>query len=247
MTFLQKLTEIYGEREARSIIRLYLSYGGELTDEVEQRLLRCEPVQYVIGKAHFYGREFGVARGVLIPRGETEELVDQVIKALGRNFAGTIIDVGTGSGAIAVTLALELPLARVTALDICPSALEIARSNAAKFSASVDFIEADVLQIEALRYDVVVSNPPYVRESERAMMARNVLDYEPDGALFVSDADPLLFYRTIAQKSVGQLFFEINEQFGRQTAEMLESLDYHQIEVIKDIHNRDRICRARRK
>lgn len=247
MEFEEKLAQIYGSREAQSIVRLYRSYRGELTNSAKERLLASEPAQYVIGEAHFYGREFDVASGVLIPRGETEELVRKVITTLGRNFSGTIVDVGTGSGAIAVTLAIELPKAKITAMDICPNALKIARKNAAKFSAFVDFIECDVLQITDLKYDVVVSNPPYVTNSERAAMASNVVDYEPSKALFVDDADPLLFYRTIAQKATNCLFFEINERFGIEIIEMLKNLEYKDITVEKDIHNRDRICTARRK
>lgn len=245
--FQAKLAQIYGEREARAIVDLYRSSCGELTDDVCRRLLACEPVQYVIGDAHFYGRQFDVTPSVLIPRGETEELVRKVIVALGRDFDGSIIDVGTGSGAIAVTLALELPKAKVTAIDICECALGVARRNAEKLRAEVEFVCQDVLNAPYFTHDVVVSNPPYVTNSERDVMASNVLDFEPHKALFVDDEDPLLFYREIARRAQGLLFFEINAQFGDQTAEMLNKLGYTDVKVERDIHDRDRICTARRK
>ncbi len=247
--FRKKLAEIYcSEHEADAIIARYTEDCGELTREAMQKLLDCQPIQYITGKGYFYGRDFSVNRSTLIPRGETEELVQLLIRTLGTGFNGSIIDIGTGSGAIAVTLALELPLADVSAIDISEGALEVARQNASELGAKVNFEQCDVLSCGELNYDVVVSNPPYVTMSEKAFMHRNVLEFEPHTALFVEDSDPLLFYRTIAKKSKCRyLFFEINEQFGVQTAEMLFELGYSNIEIIKDIHDRNRICRAERK
>jgi release factor glutamine methyltransferase len=168
--------------------------------QVEARLQQWEPVQYVLGHTEFYGLTFRVDPRVLIPRPETEELVDWIVKSeAGR--PSEVLDLGTGSGCIAVALAVHLPLARVTASDISPAALEVARMNAALNKADTSFELLDILNGEgalAKKYDIMVSNPPYVRESERVMMRRNVLDYEPPTALFVRDDDPLVYYRSLA-------------------------------------------------
>ncbi len=245
--FLEPLSALYGEREARSILRLYSEEKGELSEVDFKRLMDSEPIQYIIGTGHFYGREFNVNSFTLIPRGETEELVQRVIRSLGDDFGGTILDVGTGSGAIAVTLAAELKNAKVSAIDFSKGAIEVAESNAAKFGAEVDFSVQDLFDAGNFEHDVVVSNPPYVTQSEKKLMHSNVLEFEPDTALFVEDCDPLVFYREIARRTKNLLFFEINEMFGAQMKEMLESEGFEQIEVIKDIHDRDRICTAKRK
>ncbi len=246
--FTARLAVLYGEREALSIITLLREYDIELSAEVQNRLLNSEPVQYITKEAHFWGREYRVTPDVLIPRGETEELVQLVIKTLGRGFSGAICDIGTGSGVIAISLALELPHATITALDINPRALAIAQQNSNTHSAVVNFMELDIFSIQKLDYDVIVSNPPYVRECEKAQMHSNVVEWEPSGALFVSDGDPLLYYRYIAQCArVGsELFFEINEYLGRDMEEMLAQEGCTQTQVIKDIHSRERLCRSKK-
>ncbi len=244
--FIAKLAEIYGEREACSIIKLYKEEIGELSVVDMERLLSCEPVQYVIGRAHFYGREFYVNPSTLIPRGETEELVHLVISDLNSNFSGTIVDIGTGSGIIATTLSLELPHAKVSALDISEKAIETAMASARELNAEVNFLVQDIFTAQALEYDIVVSNPPYIRESEKAQMHNNVLDYEPHTALFVPDNDPLIFYREIARKTPNVLYFEINEALGIEIEKMLKQEGFSEIIIINDLHNRPRICRAKR-
>lgn len=247
MTFLEKLSQIYDPREAGAIVSYYVSECGEFTHDVEDRLLNGEPVQYIIGYTEFYGRRFYVDPSVLIPRGETEELVRLVVNDLGRDFSGTIIDIGTGSGVVAISLAVELPRAQITALDISEQALNIAAKNAKINNVKLDLICQNILNVDSLRYDVVVSNPPYITRAERQFMHRNVLDFEPELALFVEDDDPLVFYRNIAQKSMcNKIYFEINEQFGVRTVELLETCGFIHAKVIKDIHDRDRICTAQK-
>lgn len=247
MTFLEKLSQIYDPREAGAIVSYYMSECGELTHDVEDRLLNGEPVQYIIGYTEFYGRRFYVDPSVLIPRGETEELVRLVVNDLGRDFSGTIIDIGSGSGAIAVSLALELPRAQITALDISEQVLNITAKNAKINNVKLDLICQNILNAGSLKYDVVVTNPPYITKAERQFMHRNVLGFEPELALFVEDDDPLIFYRNIAQKSMcNKIYLEINEQFGVQTVELLETCGFIHAKVIKDIHDRDRICTAQK-
>lgn len=247
MTFLDKLSQIYDPREAAAIVSYYRAECGELTRDVEDRLLNGEPVQYIIGYTEFYGRRFYVDSSVLIPRGETEELVRLVVNDLGRNFSGTIIDIGTGTGAIGISLALELPHSKLTALDISGDALKIAAKNIKINKSKVDLICQNILSVDSFKYDVVVSNPPYITRAERQLMHRNVLDFEPELALFVENDDPLVFYRNIARKSIcNKIYLEINEQFGVQTAELLETCGFSHAKVIKDIHDRDRICTAQK-
>ncbi|WP_077155427.1 peptide chain release factor N(5)-glutamine methyltransferase [Bacteroides bouchesdurhonensis] len=217
------------------------------------RLQKNEPIQYIRGIAEFYGRQFRVAPGVLVPRPETSELVDLIIKE--NPEAKSILDIGTGSGCISISLSKELPDAMVTAWDISEEALEIARWNNERLSGRVIFEKQDVLSdsgSETQRYDVIVSNPPYVTEKEKADMDPNVLEWEPDLALFVPDDDPLLFYRHIvvlAQKLLnqgGKLYFEINQAYGAEMVRLLEMNHYHNIRVIKDLFENDRIVTANR-
>ncbi len=219
-------------------------------DDIAARLMRHEPVQYVLGRADFCGRTFAVAPGVLIPRPETEDLCDMIID---RTAAGsTVLDIGTGSGCIAVTLALGIAGAHVSAWDISDTALDMARLNAAVLGAQVDFALCDALSppADSALWDVVVSNPPYICDRERAAMAPNVTDYEPHTALFVPDSDPLLFYRAIARyaaaalKPSGKLYFEINAAYGTATADMLRSLGYGHVEVAEDRFGKVRIVTA---
>lgn len=217
---------------------------ADLSDDVA-RLARWEPLQYVVGRAPFYGREFAVSPVVLIPRPETEELVDRILKHASR--PATILDVGTGSGAIAITLALELPQARVSAWDISPEALQVARSNAQRLGATVDFRQRDaLLEPPQTPIDLLVSNPPYVCRSERAAMRPNVTDYEPSSALYVPDSDPLLFYRALAGYPASEAWVEINERFGGEVAGLFRQAGFAHVELLADLHDKPRFVHALR-
>lgn len=220
-------------------------------EDILQRLSRFEPLQYIEGRTLFLGREFGVAPGVLIPRPETEELVELMLKEIPAD--ARILDVGTGSGCIAISLAKELPDTLVMAWDVSPEALSVARVNARKLQADVCFVECDVLacQVDEVGlYDVIVSNPPYVTEAEKADMEPNVLQWEPSLALFVPDDDPLRFYRRIAVlgrdmlADGGRLYFEINRAYGREMVEMLRTMGYVGARVEKDLSQNDRFVIA---
>lgn len=220
-------------------------------EDILQRLSRFEPLQYIEGRTLFLGRELLVAPGVLIPRPETEELVELMLKEIPAD--ARILDVGTGSGCIAISLAKELPEALVTAWDVSPEALNVARANARKLQADVRFVECDVLacQVDEVGlYDVIVSNPPYVTEAEKADMEPNVLQWEPSLALFVPDDDPLRFYRRIAVlgrdmlADGGRLYFEINRAYGREMVEMLRAMGYVGVRVEKDLSQNDRFVIA---
>lgn len=220
-------------------------------EDILQRLSRFEPLQYIEGRTLFLGRELLVAPGVLIPRPETEELVELMLKEIPAD--ARILDVGTGSGCIAISLAKELPDALVTAWDVSPEALSVARANARKLQADVRFVECDVFacQVDEVGlYDVIVSNPPYVTEAEKADMEPNVLQWEPSLALFVPDDDPLRFYRRIAVlgrdmlADGGRLYFEINRAYGREMVEMLRTMGYVGVRVEKDLSQNDRFVIA---
>ncbi|SHI94756.1 peptide chain release factor N(5)-glutamine methyltransferase [Pseudozobellia thermophila] len=226
--------------------------------EALSQLRLGRPIQYVIGQADFMDLEFLVNDKVLIPRPETEELVrwilDDVNDGRGKGGVGElkILDIGTGSGCIAVALAKNLPKAEVHALDVSGLALEVARKNAVRNAVDIQFLEVDILKGPELpdAFDVIVSNPPYVREKEKAEMHANVLDNEPDMALFVSDGDPLLFYRAIARfskgglKKEGRLYLEINQYLGKETQELLKEHNFSEIELRKDMFENDRMIRA---
>lgn len=222
-------------------------------ESILSRLCNFEPIQYVQGTSRFLGRTFRVAPGVLIPRPETEELVEGMLKEVAP--VSRILDIGTGSGCIAVTLSKELPEAEVTAWDISGEALAIAGDNNHLLQASVLFVQRDVLTyqpVEGECFDVIVSNPPYVTETEKNEMDANVLEWEPGLALFVPDEDPLRFYNRIARLGSelllpgGKLYFEINQAYGRETAHILEMNQYRDVRVIKDIFGKDRIVTANR-
>lgn len=217
------------------------------------RLQKNEPIQYIRGFAEFDGRRFKVAPGVLIPRPETVELVDLVARE--NTDARRLLDIGTGSGCIAISLDKKLPDAEVEAWDISEDALAIARENNKVLAADVMFLQRDVLSNDwekAPSFDVIVSNPPYVTEAEKKEMDANVLDWEPGLALFVPDDAPLRFYRRIADLGRelllpgGKLYFEINQAYGRETAHILEMNQYHDVRVIRDIFGKDRIVTANR-
>lgn len=222
-------------------------------DNILQRLQKNEPIQYICGYADFCGMRFRVAPGVLIPRPETAELVERVA---GENPAARrILDIGTGSGCIAISLSRRLPDAAVDAWDISDEALAIARRNNEELEGRVRFVRHDVFDeppLATLCYDMIVSNPPYVMESEKAEMEPNVLEWEPDGALFVPDTDPLLYYRRIADlgrhllTEGGRLYFEINRKCGADMVRLLESYHYYNIHIIKDFFGNDRLVTANR-
>lgn len=223
--------------------------------ELENILLRLqkhEPIQYIRGFAEFYGNSFRVAPGVLIPRPETVELVEMIVKEH-TAMAPVVLDIGTGSGCIAISLAKALPKAKVAAWDISEEALTIARYNSEKLEVNVRFEKQDVL-LEGIssevQYDVIVSNPPYILEGEKLAMEANVLEWEPEQALFVPDNDPLLFYRRIADLGRellfpnGKIYFEINQAYGNEVRDLLREMHYKEIEVINDFFGNPRMVKA---
>ena len=255
---------IYDVREARAVARVFLEdlygfstadmYGGreaEGCEENVERLVKGEPVQYVVGKALFADRYLTVRKGVLIPRPETEELCGWVAEETKENTE--VLDVGTGSGCIAITLALDTK-ARVTAWDIADEALETARENSRELKAAVRVERQDMLQppTDGRQWDIIVSNPPYICEKEKAEMEANVLDYEPHIALFVPDEDPLRFYRAIARyastslRKSGLLFFEINSGCAREMERMLVAEGFTEVETRTDQFGRERMVKAKK-
>jgi release factor glutamine methyltransferase len=219
------------------------------------RMASGEPIQYIIGKAYFYDREFKVTPDVLIPRPETELLVREAVNWARRSGRKSlrVLDLCTGSGCIAWSMALELPGSEVTAVDISDGALAVAAGQEFESDNAPKFIKADVLAgpVEGLgTFDMILSNPPYVMDSEKALMRKNVLDHEPWLALFVSDEDPLVFYQAVAAwaqhllKSDGLCLVEINESLGRQTAKVFEDTGFRDVEVLQDLNSRDRFIRA---
>ena len=273
----KSLASRYPEREAKAVIRylLEVGYGLSMADIISgaaesipsdemgkklRRLLNGEPVQYVVGKAEFGGRIFRVTPDVLIPRPETYELC-QWVKEKEREERReerdySILDIGTGSGCIAITLALDMPQAKVEAWDISADALTVARENAQELKANVKFELVDVLSSlpaqGGLGWVSIISNPPYICQKEAAEMEQHVLDHEPHQALFVPDEDPLLFFRTIArlgQKALhkdGRLYFEINPAYHQELTKMLDEMGYSEIETRKDLFGRNRMIKAKR-
>ena len=249
------LVEVFGF----STLELYGGKDKEISGkclhelhEMLSRLKKNEPIQYIIGVEHFCGMTFEVDRNVLIPRPETCELVEWIVQDWSSKETCRILDIGTGSGCIAISLAKRIEGAKVEAWDISEGALQVARRNCVRNDAEVLLNRKDVLAAlpEGMSYDVIVSNPPYICEKEKVDMDANVLDWEPEGALFVPDADPLLFYRKIAELGVsmlaegGSLYFEINRAYGEQTVDMLVSLGYGNIELRKDSWGNDRMIKA---
>lgn len=270
--FIERLAALYGPTEAKELARICLMrvLGCDFTfllvhsplslsaeqqasvDSFLERLAQGEPVQYIEGEAAFCGLSFKVRPGVLIPRPETAELVDWV-KADYLSASPAILDVGTGSGCIAVSLAHALPAARLTAVDVSDVALAVAAQNAVANGVEVAFSKLDVLtqQPDGV-FDVVVSNPPYICNAERSAMHKNVLDFEPSLALFVPDDDPLLFYRRIAEVALahlrvgGHLYYEINERFGADTVSLLQNMGFTEVCLRADFFGKDRMVRATR-
>ncbi|GGG44181.1 peptide chain release factor N(5)-glutamine methyltransferase [Hymenobacter glacieicola] len=222
-------------------------------EPLQARLLRHEPLQYVLGVAYFAGLELEVTPATLIPRPETEELVALIVQEQRHRAGLHVLDVGTGSGCIPLALAQQLPTPHLTAVDVSGEALAVARRNAATCGVAIDFQQVDILweqPVLGAPLDVLVSNPPYVLEQERPLMRPNVLNYEPATALFVPNHDPLLFYRRIAElgqemlAAGGALYFEINEQFAAETMAMLQALGYQQVEPRLDLFGKARLVRA---
>ncbi len=283
--FIRELSSIYEEGEAESFFYLILEEKKQLRridlalqpdlvfseadlqvwNSILEQLKLEIPVQYLLGKTHFYGLEFEVNENVLIPRPETEELVDWIIQenlkissaqfgiASGEKFKDLkILDIGTGSGCIAISLAKNLPNAQVFAIDVSEKALATAQKNAEINEVKVTFIHKNILETVDLEqeFDIIVSNPPYVRNLEKQEIKKNVLDHEPHLALFVEDDNALIFYRKIAElarKNLspnGQLYFEINQYLGKEMVELLENLDFATIELRKDIYGNERMTRS---
>ena len=270
--FWKPLTAVYEAGEAKAIARMVMEvrFGLSMTDIIcgktgdegemltlRQRLLTGEPVQYVLGQADFGGRTFHVEPGVLIPRPETYELCEWSLPPTPSKWKGHILDIGTGSGCIACTLAAEMPHAEVTAWDISDEALRIAAENAKRTNVHVSFEKVDILNSpllyrEGLRVglDIIVSNPPYICNKERAEMERNVLEHEPSLALFVPDDEPLLFYRAIARfaqqalRPDGCLYFEINPLYADEMKQMLSDEGFLHTEVRKDQFDKQRFTKS---
>ena len=220
-------------------------------DKCVDRICGGEPVQYVLGKADFMGMELDVTPAVLIPRPETEELVNEVVNALADRKSPRILDIGTGSGCIALAIKQLIPLAEVTAWDISTEALRVARNNAKQLGLGICFEQRDILStnLSVMQevFDLIVSNPPYICRQESEEMERRVTDFEPHAALFVPDDDPLLFYRaitrfaTVALRTGGQLFFEINRRFGRQVCELMRQAGFEGVTLKTDQFDNPRI------
>ncbi len=265
----KELRHIYDLQESRSVARwlmqslcgrnYFMRYDEKLRADAEEklraampRLLAGEPVQYVAGESEFYGLTLTVTPAALIPRPETEELVDKIRNSL-KISDPVIFDIGTGSGAISLALKSLFPAARVYASDINSEALTLANNNASKLGLDVRFIKHDILNEpwpDIPGVDVIVSNPPYISRSESASLPAAVREYEPHSALFVKDEEPLLFYRTIAQKGLkelrpgGLLFFEIHEKHGLRMLRLLKELGFQNAEIYRDLQGKDRIVKA---
>lgn len=272
--FIETLTPIYDAIEAESFFYLILEQNHqmkridlalqseaifsekqiEIWNVILAKLQQEIPIQYILGKTYFYGLDFEVDENVLIPRQETEELVEWIIKnqQINKSTNQQILDIGTGSGCIAISLAKNVPSAKVYALDVSEKALNVAKKNADFNQVDVTFIHQNILETEDLQasFDIIVSNPPYVRNLEKAEIKKNVLEYEPHLALFVEDHDALIFYRKIAElakknlKENGQLYFEINQYLRKEMIGLLESIGFVELELRKDIYGNDRMIRA---
>jgi release factor glutamine methyltransferase len=269
-----ELQPLYDREEARTIAFLLIEhfYGlnraAVLTDNpielsestnIEnalERLKKHEPVQYIIGSTEFMGRVFEVNHSVLIPRPETEELVNLIIEENRHMFPSKLMDIGTGSGCIAISLAVVWPKAEIFAVDISPEALNVAKKNAEKYVQNVQFMQASILDtqwqadIVAMELDLVVSNPPYVTYAEEPLMRKNVIDHEPHVALFVEDNDPLLFYRHITWfcgrhlKKGGMCYVEINEQYGEEVKDLFLVNNFSTALVIQDMFGKNRFVKG---
>ena len=266
------LVPLYGKGESDAIIRLIFHYlkGWNLTDmlihqddklspfiktevdKILQRLLRYEPIQYITGEARFHGMELKVKPGVLIPRPETEELVDIIIDQNKNREDLKVLDLCTGSGCIAISLARNLPFSKVTALDISEDAIEVAKENSENLKVKVSLVKDDIFNwLPAEKYDIIVSNPPYVMDKEALQMEKNVLDYEPHEALFVRDENPLTFYSRIADiakkalKEDGKIYFEINPLTSHALKQMMISKGFNDVDILLDSFGKPRFLTSR--
>ncbi len=268
----ESLEPLYGEREGKNIANLLLesvlkcsnthlvlNRNQVLTakeqnsiNEALKELIQQKPIQYVLGEADFYDLKFKVNEYTLIPRSETEELVHKIIAEC-RNLSPRILDIGTGSGCIPIVLAKHINGASISSVDISEEAIAVARQNAVNNSVNVEFLHRDILNWEVdewKKYDIIVSNPPYVCNSEKAAMSNNVLAYEPHTALFVEDDNPLIFYIAIADfakkylNDKGKIYLEINENLGQETLQMLADKGFSNLQLLKDMNGRDRIVIA---
>lgn len=275
--FHKELDAIYGKEEVSSffflctehyynITRLQLALDIDLLLPKEEQqpifetldaLKNEKPIQYILGETEFYGLPFKVTENTLIPRPETEELVELILETIDFGVS-SILDIGTGTGCIAISLAKHLPKTKVAAIDVSAEALKVAKQNAEINTVDINFIEADILKIchsafdRDAPFDVIVSNPPYVRNLEKSEMSTNVLDNEPHLALFVDDSNPLVFYKAITEfakhnlKPEGILFFEINEYLGKETKRLVESYGFKNVEVVRDMFGKHRMLKAER-
>ncbi|MDO4728843.1 MAG: peptide chain release factor N(5)-glutamine methyltransferase [Bacteroidota bacterium] len=265
-----ELSALYNQNEVESFVSLLLYKIGKidrvqrlisdniaftheqmiLLNDAISRLKKYEPIQYILGKTEFYGLTIKTDRRALIPRPETEELVDWILHEYPK--AQTVLDICTGSGCIAIGLAKQLSTAKVDAIDISCNAIDLAKENANINKAPIDFYQADILSTDSLsqKYDIIVSNPPYITISEKTDMMPNVLDYEPDLALFVDNENPIVFYKKIADlattylKEGGMLFFEINRKFGNEIVSLLACKGFRDIVLKKDISGNDRFIKC---
>lgn len=274
--FLSQLENEYPPQEANSFFNILIKYylgwkridlaldpskeinAAEIKnlDVAQSQLSNHVPIQYITGETEFFGNRFKVNNQVLIPRPETEDLVQWIIDDLqgAEKRHLKILDIGTGSGCIAISLAKVFPEAAVTAVDISEEALEVAQENAILNETEVNFVKKNVLQLDSMteKFDIIVSNPPYVRELEKEQMQRNVLEHEPELALYVKDNDPLIFYKKITKlaedglRPGGRLYFEINQYLGEQTLGIVKSSGF-ETELRKDIFGNDRMIRGIKK
>jgi release factor glutamine methyltransferase len=272
--FIETLTPIYDAIEAESFFYLILEQNHqmkridlalqpeatfsekqiEVWNAILAKLQQQIPIQYILGKTHFYGLDFEVDESVLIPRQETEELVEWIItnQQIRKSINQQILDIGTGSGCISISLAKNLPSAKIFAIDVSEKALHVAKKNADFNQVDISFIHQNILETEDLQvsFDIIVSNPPYVRNLEKAEIKKNVLEHEPHLALFVEDYDALIFYRKIAElaqknlKKNGQLYFEINQYLGKEMVDLLMSIGFVEVALRKDIYGNDRMIMA---
>lgn len=266
--FIKELSALYDGEEAKQLFclaagqvsewnrgQLLINATAQLSAEqslayhhILLELKKGRPMQHILAEAWFYGLKFKVTEAVLIPRPETEELIEWILNTVKTQPVSSILDIGTGSGCIAVTLKKNLEQVEVSALDVSADALKVARENAITNTAAINFIHSDILTYNSpSRYDLIVSNPPYITENEKKEMHQNVLAYEPHLALFVSNENPLLFYKRIADFALinlqpeGKLFFEINEYLGKETVEMLSTKGFTDITLKQDMQGKDRM------
>jgi release factor glutamine methyltransferase len=249
------IEKVTGFSRTEVFVNKYTLFSKEQQHVIEsfiEKLKKYIPIQYILGETEFYGLPFYVNESVLIPRPETEELVDWIQKENNKNASLNILDIGTGSGCIAIALKLGFRNSSVHAFDISEQALKTAQSNAERNKLEVTFAQVDILNAPDFKtkWDIIVSNPPYITEKEKDGMLPNVLDHEPHLALFVPDNDPLLFYRNIALfaqhqlQPNGKLYFEINREAGKTCMDLLTGMGFHDVELKKDISGNDRMIRA---